>query len=783
MYSGHVFTRAARRALFALALALALPAALAPLASARGTRLRPLRGNVLSALSRAQRLGDASSSKQMRIGIAVGHPDPAGEAALLKELYDTSSPNYHRFLTPAQYASRFGVRSADARAVRSWILASGMKIDSTSRARDYVMASGPVSAVEKLSGTTIGSFDYKGAKFLANDKVPSIPATLPVFKILGLNTYERYHTMHEEGLLAAKGKRQGKTSKKPNDPVPVVGGRTPAELSTIYQLPPEHTGQGVSVAILGEGATDSVIKDLHQFDDVNKFPQVPVKVVHTPTNGDFSDTSGNAEWNIDMQAIHGMAPGIEREVLYFAPSLADTDLVGSTATWVNDPSGPPIMNASLGECEVSPLNPVLNDQALYPINGNENQNATPVSQGLSNSSEPAQAMLLQQAVMEGRSFFASSGDAGSSCAAIYAVGIGAGNGVLNQGVPLTEDPADQPNAIGVGGTVLYADNLTGPVTGPLLEYAWTFSGGNASPFITAPDYQKDVPNLNRPCVSDQSGGTTNTGQLCRGVPDVAAVSGDIVGNGYEIISDGAESTGGGTSLSSPLWAGMWARVVSSAPAGSSGYGFANQAIYKIAKDPTRYANSFTDVTLGSNGANPALPGYDYVTGFGTPKVKNLIPDVQAVAPARTAGGSSGDTTVPTGSPSGSAGDQAPVCKDKTAPVSRFKGKRTATRKKITLSGTSGDKGCGFGGAGAVKVVQISIARVGRHDCEFVSAKGRLTKKRSCRKPILLTANGHNQWHFTLEVHLPKGNYRAVVRGVDTSKNKERPRADVRLRVK
>ena len=115
-----------------------------------------------------------------------------------------------------------------------------------------------------------------------------------------------------------------------------------------------------------------------------------------------------------MQAIHGMAPGISKEVLYFAPTLADTDLVASTATWVNDPHGPPIMNASLGECEVTPLNSALNDPSLSPINGNENPSALPVSQGLSNSSEPAQTQLLEQAVMEGRTLFASSGDSGSS---------------------------------------------------------------------------------------------------------------------------------------------------------------------------------------------------------------------------------------------------------------------------------------------------------------------------------------------------------------------------------
>jgi hypothetical protein len=162
---------------------------------------------------------------------------------------------------------------------------------------------------------------------------------------------------------------------------------------------------GVSVAILGNGATDSVIKDLHQFDE-NGFKQLPVQVVHTPANGDFTDTSGNEEWNIDMQATHGMAPGISKEVLYFAPTLADTDLVASTATWVNDPHGPPIMKRVAWRVRVTPLNSTLNNQALSPVNGNENPNALPVSQGLSNSSEPAQTQLLEQAVMEGRTLFA-----------------------------------------------------------------------------------------------------------------------------------------------------------------------------------------------------------------------------------------------------------------------------------------------------------------------------------------------------------------------------------------
>jgi subtilase family serine protease len=277
------------------------------------------------------------------------------------------------------------------------------------------------------------------------------------------------------------------------------------------------------------------------------------------------------------------------------------------------------MNASLGECEVTPLNPVLNDPALFPINGNENPNATPVSQGLSNSSEPAQTQILKQAVIEGRTLFAASGDSGSSCTIVYP----GTNGIGNYVVPLTEDPADNPYTVGVGGTVLYSDGNT--PAGRTFEYAWTHSGGNASPFITAPSYQHGVTNLNRTCI--------DSADLCRGVPDVAAISGDVISNGYTIVSDGSDSIGGGTSLSSPLWAGMWARVVGASP-GRRGFGFANPAIYSIGKNPTRYAQSFYDITTGTNGLNPAQSGWDYVTGFGVPRLSGLLKNVQAVSQPR-----------------------------------------------------------------------------------------------------------------------------------------------------
>jgi hypothetical protein len=93
-----------------------------------------------------------------------------------------------------------------------------------------------------------------------------------------------------------------------------------------------------------------------------------------------------------------------------------------------------------------------------------------------------------------------------------------------------------------------------------------------------------------------------------------------------LITDdnGADSQGAGTSLSSPLWLGMWTRV--QAAAAKKGLGFANYSIYKAAQGPN-YAKDFFDVTIGDNQPYPATPGYDNATGWGAPDIANLMQDL------------------------------------------------------------------------------------------------------------------------------------------------------------
>jgi hypothetical protein len=74
-------------------------------------------------------------------------------------------------------------------------------------------------------------------------------------------------------------------------------------------------------------------------------------------------------------------------------------------------------------------------------------------------------------------------------------------------------------------------------------------------------------------------------------------------------------------------------VVGTSP-GRRGYGFANPLIYSIGKDPKRYAQSFYDITTGTNGLNQAQTGWDYTTGFGVPKLSGLLKNVVALSRTR-----------------------------------------------------------------------------------------------------------------------------------------------------
>ena len=104
---------------------------------------RVLVANVPRAVTQALRTGAAPSTERLRVGFVLAHPHPDAEDALLRGLFDRSSPSYHHFVTPAQYAQRFGVSAATQQDVRAWLAGGGLRVEHVTGAGDYVLASAP----------------------------------------------------------------------------------------------------------------------------------------------------------------------------------------------------------------------------------------------------------------------------------------------------------------------------------------------------------------------------------------------------------------------------------------------------------------------------------------------------------------------------------------------------------------------------------------------------------------------------------------------------------------
>ncbi len=193
--------------------------------------------------------------------------------------------------------------------------------------------------------------------------------------------------------------------------------------------------------------------------------------------------------------------------------------------------------------------------------------------------------VLAEAAAQGQTLFTASGDTGSQCPALVAE-----NGVP-LGVPGVNYPASSPYAIGTGGTT---------VLGPGDEIGWYAGGGGSSVIESTPSWQ-------------QNAGGSFLG-VKRGVPDVSLDADPE--SGYDVIIDGNEEVIGGTSADAPSWQGIWARA-EAAHAGT--LGFAGPVIYE-----TEPATAFNDITVGDNGLYPCTPGWDYVTGRGTPDMAAFV---------------------------------------------------------------------------------------------------------------------------------------------------------------
>jgi pseudomonalisin len=571
-------------------------AAAAASTAAAATPLKVLTRDTIPTAWLTHPAGAPAPSDPWHVGVSVAGRDAAGLRRLVHDQGAKGSTDYRRFLTPAQYAARFGAPAEDTKAVKDWLGSGGLQVGYTSPDGTYLVAYGSVAQVEQTFQTRLGTFTGATgtpfARFVANTSAPTVPAH--VTAVAGLDTLAVFHTHAGRTTSVARAAA-----------FPIPASTNPKDLWSVYEQPAEDTGQGQRLAAFGWGAPGSVESDLRAFEAKNHLPVVPFSVAQIGVPN-TTDLAGLVEWDLDTQAATGMAPSAAGMTLYLANSGNSDLLAAAIDTWASDPAGATQASGSYGLCDAFGWLGVLD----------------------------AHDAALTKAAVEGRSFFASTGDAGSGCSAV--VGL---NGVLIGPIPSAEYPSTSAYAVGVGGTVLYTKG--DPATRDR-EIGWTHTGGGSSTWITAPDWQSSL--------------TPNFTVVGRATADVAAQSGDLL-SGYNIVSAGAPSTVGGTSLSAPLWQGMWARVSAAAP---TPIGPAAPAIYALAKDPTKLATSFTDVIIGANGLYQALPGYDYLTGWGAPRVTGLVTTLDgSTRPIVGTGGGTG--TGGTGGTVGPTPSTLPAC--------------------------------------------------------------------------------------------------------------------------
>jgi len=209
---------------------------------------------------------------------------------------------------------------------------------------------------------------------------------------------------------------------------------------------------------------------------------------------------------------------------------------------------------------------------------------------------------VKAAVAAGVNVFVSSGDSGAFACSRFD---------LKDWRPTGGNPSDFPYAVSVGGTFLER----GPNGDYVDEAAWEWpltnsgTGGGLNPLDARPVWQKG------PGVDN----SFSNGK--RQFPDVAAPADPY--SGWYIVVGGKGSSAGGTSASSPFWAGLAALYEQMAgQAGLPGLGFLTPTLYAVAA-ASPPDTVFHDIVRGGNLFYETTPGWDYATGLGTPIASDL----------------------------------------------------------------------------------------------------------------------------------------------------------------
>ena len=630
-----------KKALFAIMASLMFVSALvlgqAALSAHAASGKTVLHGSAPAWANSKNYVGAANSSDAIGFRVYLGWNNPSAVEALAQAVSDPHSASYGQYLTPAQFRQQFAPSQAQVGAVRSWLKSQGFSVEYTPTNNHYVSAEGTVAQAQAAFGVNFGMYNVDGLTVRSPASDVSIPDSLAgiVSGVVGLDDSAQFvqtnHTGGDAPPVAAFvtgtpcstywGEKQatGFTNPYGAGTLPYAPcGYLPSQLAGAYGLS-GYDGSGQTVAIIDAYASPTIVQDVNQWSALRGLPQfsgnqfkqvVAPGTFHHPESGQKQDPQGwSVEETLDVEAVHGMAP--EANVVYVGAPNNFQDLDAALNHVVDTGLAQIVTNSYGFVTELLPPGFI----------------------------KPYEDTILQGAV-EGIGIYFSSGDNSDESQIV--------------GYRTADWPASSPFVTAVGGTSLAVganndylfetgwgtttSSWTGTDWSPKAPGSWLYgAGGGVSQIFAEPWYQQGVV---------QSSVFTAQGRTGRAVPDVAAVAdpntGYIIGM-TQTFPDGSVKYGefreGGTSLASPLFAGIMALADQAA---GKPHGFANPLFYSLAG-----SSAFTDVVSpsspvavvrtnfnnnvdASDGLNYRLrtmnqtlslqttPGYDDVTGLGTP---------------------------------------------------------------------------------------------------------------------------------------------------------------------
>ncbi len=545
------------------------------------------------------RVSPALPLSYVTLTLAQSAAQAASLDQLLSQQQTPGSPNYHRWITPEDYAQRFGASQADVARVTGWLQGQGLTVTALARGRNWIAVSGPAAQIENVFQTEIHEYVVEGVAHFANATEPSVPSTLGgiIRAVRGLHDFRP--KPFRRVLKPAYTYSDGSHYLAPND------------VATIYDVNPLYSaginGSGQKLAVAGQ--TQINLSDIQQFRSNFNLPATVPQITLVPGSQDPGISSDDLpEADLDLEWSGAVARNATILYIYASDVMV-------AVQYAIDQNLAPVLSSSYGLCELE----------------------------FGSSDALTLRTYAKQANAQGMTWISAAGDdGGADC-----------DDTQNPGLSV-DVPASIPEVTGLGGTEFQEGSGTfwkttndankASALSYIPEMVWNDSasdgqpaagGGGVSVLFSKPSWQTG------PGVPGDNG---------RHVPDVS-LSASADHDGYMVYTGGSMQVFGGTSVAAPSFAGMVSLlnqyVVSSGAQSAAGLGNINPALYTMAQTTP---SAFHDVTVGNNivtvacssrrcSASPvgynAGVGYDSASGLGSVDAYNLVTkwNAQASAPA------------------------------------------------------------------------------------------------------------------------------------------------------